>query len=42
MNNKKDRREEIEFRALESNGKALLDREVIETFLNPSYGLENR
>ena len=34
MNNKKDRREEIEFRALESNGKALLDREVIETFLS--------
>ncbi|GFY65090.1 JAB domain-containing protein [Wolbachia endosymbiont of Oedothorax gibbosus] len=34
MENKNKSREEIEFRALESNGKALLDREVIETFLS--------
>ncbi|WP_419198589.1 RadC family protein [Wolbachia endosymbiont of Rhagoletis cingulata] len=43
MNNKKssrDRREEIEFRALESNGKALLDREVIETFLSAVHDRE--
>ncbi|WP_349305111.1 Mov34/MPN/PAD-1 family protein [Wolbachia pipientis] len=37
MNNKNknedNRREEIEFRILESKGKALLDHEIIETFL---------
>lgn len=43
MNNKnksKNRREEVEFRALESNGKALLDREVIETFLSAVHDRE--
>ncbi|MDR2609735.1 MAG: DNA repair protein RadC [Rickettsiales bacterium] len=34
---KNNRREEIEFRALESNGRALLDREIIETFLSVVY-----
>ncbi|MDR3186334.1 MAG: hypothetical protein LBU04_05970 [Christensenellaceae bacterium] len=32
-NSKNNRREKVEFRALESNGKALLDRKIIETFL---------
>jgi len=31
--NEDNRREEIEFRILESKGKALLDHEIIETFL---------
>ncbi len=33
MNNNKNK-EEIEFRILESKGKALLDREIMETFLS--------
>ncbi|GFT91673.1 hypothetical protein NPIL_553281 [Nephila pilipes] len=40
MNNKnksKDHREEIEFRALVSKGHALLDREIIETFLSGAH-----
>lgn len=40
MNNKnksKDRREEIEFRALVSKGNALLDHEIIETFLSGAH-----
>ncbi|MBD0391653.1 DNA repair protein RadC, partial [Wolbachia endosymbiont of Pentalonia nigronervosa] len=39
-NKSKNRREEVEFRALESNGKALLDREVIETFLSAVHDRE--
>ncbi|WP_265026405.1 JAB domain-containing protein [Wolbachia endosymbiont (group A) of Bibio marci] len=33
-NKSKDRREEIEFRALESEGRALLNHEIVETFLS--------
>ncbi|MGL5028579.1 MAG: DNA repair protein RadC, partial [Wolbachia pipientis] len=36
-NKSKDRREEIEFRALVSKGHALLDREIIETFLSGAH-----
>ncbi|WCR58428.1 JAB domain-containing protein [Wolbachia endosymbiont of Ctenocephalides felis wCfeJ] len=42
-NNKKSkdsRRQEIEFRALESEGQALLDREIVETFLSKVHDNE--